>query len=96
MKSQQRDVLSLRYSSDILVSILESKERCKFSNLNELVTNHATLNMLLHEFEKNGLIIIEEVSRPHFTRYVDLTMKGKEVAEYLRKAKDLLKGDRDE
>ncbi len=90
MRSRQRDILSMRYSTDVLVTVLESEKRCKFSDLNKFVTNHSTLNSLLAAFEKEGLILIEEVMRPHYTRYIDLTDKGREIAEHLKLAKELL------
>ncbi|TQS80918.1 hypothetical protein A3206_04275 [Candidatus Methanomassiliicoccus intestinalis] len=90
MKSQHRNILSMRYSTDVLVTVLESKERCKFSDLNEFVTNYSTLNSLLSAFEKEGLVVIEEVMRPHYTRYIDLTDKGREIAEHLKQANKLL------
>lgn len=54
MRSQQRDILSMRYSTDVLVTVLESEKRCKFSDLNELITNYSTLNSLLAAFEKRS------------------------------------------
>ena len=34
--------------------------------------------------------MIEEVMRPHYTRYIDLTDKGREIAEHLKQANKLL------
>ena len=79
-------LLSERYVALLLVKILDSPELVKLNDLSEVVTSFRTLDALTDRMALEGLITKRWEKRNYVTTFLELTSKGKAVAEKLKDA----------
>ncbi|XOB63840.1 hypothetical protein ACMC56_16740 (plasmid) [Campylobacterota bacterium DY0563] len=73
-----------RNASAVLVKLLEG--RMKISKLQDVVRNYFTLKLTLIDLERQGYVKMEEKIEGRKVIYVELTPKGRAVAEKLQEA----------
>lgn len=78
------DSLNLRFSNSVLIRLIQGS--CLKTALQDIVKNLYSLDKLLSELEKDGLISIDKKPFGKNIQEVSLTAKGKEVAEQLKNA----------
>ena len=83
-------ILSERYAVPVMTTLLET-ETTKLSDLTPKIGSYNTIENLLSDMEKSGLITLKRVTKPYKTTYIYLTSRGKEVAEILCLADKLSK-----
>jgi len=81
-------LLSERYVALVLIRILDSPESVKLNDMSDLVTSFRTLDSLTDRMEGEGLITKTPERRGYMTTFLELTPKGKIVAEKLKEASD--------
>ncbi len=84
-------ILSERYAVPILISLLDS-ENPKLSDLTPRLGSYNTIENLIFDMEKSGLLVLNRVTRPYKTTYILLTDHGKEVAKALSIADKIVNG----
>ncbi len=84
------DSLNLRFSNSVLIRLIQGS--CLKTALQDIVKNLYSLDKLLSELEKDGLISIDKKPFGKNIQEVSLTAKGKEVAEQLKNVQLLGEG----
>jgi len=82
--------LNLRFSNSVLVKLLQGN--CLKTSLQSIVKNLYSLDKLLTELEKDGLITIDKKPFGKNIQEVSLTPKGHAVAEQLKRAEEAAEG----
>ncbi len=85
---QQEGIFKQNYAK-ILIALLDNKK--KMSELHNVVKNYTVLSKMILELENRGFVSTKEVIDKRKIKYVELTPKGKVVAEALKKAEWLAK-----
>jgi len=91
---QKNDVmlLSERYVALLLIRLLDSTDPTKLSDLLDIVTSYRTLESLTNRMADEGMIT-KKLERPSYvTTFLELTPKGREVAERLKEAVEIFQG----
>lgn len=89
--SIMEDVLSEKYTS-IFLTFLLSRGKTKKGDFREVINSTTTIDKLVTKFEKEGFITVEKEFAGRRIHQVSLTLKGRAVAEQLRKAEEAAKG----
>lgn len=89
VERQKKTVLSEKYAVFILVSLLEN-DVLKMSDFSKAITALRSLENIIEELQKAGLIHTKKISKPYRTTFISLTDLGCEVAKVLKKAEDVL------
>ena len=82
------DSIDLKYAKSILIE-LSKKKVSKKIDLSSVIKSHQVLDNLLSSLKEDGYISINETKIGHKTYSVTLTLKGKKMAEQLKKAVDI-------
>ena len=83
-------LLSERYVTLLLIRLLETPDVIKFNDLSDTVTSFRTLTTLTDRMIEEGVITKKLVSGSYLTTLLELTPKGRMVAEKLKEARDAL------
>lgn len=89
MGSVKGEMIVNKNASAVLVKLLEG--RMKISKLQDVVRNYSTLKLTLIELERSGYVRMEEKIEGRKVIYVELTPKGRAVAEKLLEASSVAK-----
>ena len=82
-------LLSERYVALLLIRMLDSFEPVKLNSLSDTVTSFRTLDNLTDRMCKEGLITKRIERRNYVITFLELTPKGKAIAEKLKEAVDI-------
>ena len=82
-------LLSERYVALLLIRILNSQEPMKLNDLSDIVTSFRTLDNLTCRMAAEGLVTKKLERRNYVTTLLELTPKGRAVAERLKDAMDI-------
>ncbi|MCL4341232.1 MAG: hypothetical protein M1431_03950 [Candidatus Thermoplasmatota archaeon] len=83
--------LDLRFSKSVLIRLLGRS--CLKTALQDIVKNLYSLDKLLAQLSNDGLIKIDQKAFGKNIQEISLTPKGRQVAEQLRKAEEIAKGE---
>ena len=85
------DLLSKKYVIPVLAK-LSLEGNVKMTDFIGVVSNYATIQLLIRDLEEQGYVTTTETFEDKRKIYVSLTVKGKQVAEQLRKAQLVSEG----
>ena len=83
------NILDLRHSSKILLFLLQNGQ-IKKTELLSVISSSDSLSSSLRKMDEEGLIKIETKVIGRKTIFISLTEKGRELAEQLKKAEDMV------
>jgi DNA-binding HxlR family transcriptional regulator len=83
-------LLSERYVALLLIRMLDSPEPVKLNDFSDIVTSFRTLDALTDRMDQEGIITKRLERRNYVTTFLELTSKGRAVAEKLKEAVDIL------
>jgi len=88
---QKNEVMLLceRYVTLLLIRMLDSSEPTKLNDLSDVVTSFRTLYALTDRMADEGIITKKLERRNYVTTFLELTPKGKAVAEKLKEAAEI-------
>jgi DNA-binding MarR family transcriptional regulator len=91
---QKNEVMLLceRYVALLLIRILDSPEATKLHDLSDIVSSFRTLDALTDRMAKEGMITKTLERRNYVTTFLELTPKGRAVAEKLKEAVEVFQG----
>jgi DNA-binding HxlR family transcriptional regulator len=89
---QKKEVMLLceRYVALLLVRMLDSSEPIKLNDLSDTVTSYRTLDALTNRMVEEGVITKKLERRNYITTFLELTPKGRSIAEKLKEAMEIL------
>jgi DNA-binding HxlR family transcriptional regulator len=82
-------LLSERYVILLLIRMLDSQDSIKLNDLSDTVTSFRTLDALTDRMAAEGVITKKLERRNYVTMFLELTPKGRSVAEKLKEAMDI-------
>jgi len=91
-KGRQKNEIMLlceRYVALLLIRILDSSNPVKLNDLSDIVTSFRTLDALTERMAAEGIISKKLERRNYVTTLLELTPKGKAIAEKLKEAADI-------
>lgn len=83
--------IDLKFSKSVLIRLLDGS--CLKTTLQDIVKNLYSLDKLLAELKKDDLIFIETKPFGKNIQEISLTSKGHQVAEQLKRAEEVAKGE---
>ncbi|WP_147554430.1 hypothetical protein [Candidatus Methanomassiliicoccus intestinalis] len=86
---QLKTVLDMSGAVSIITYLLECDDEPYISDLHFINDNHKFLVSVLERLQNDGVIVLKE-QKVRRSRKVSLTEKGKQVAELLKQAEDLI------
>jgi DNA-binding HxlR family transcriptional regulator len=82
-------LLSERYVSLLLIEMLDSPEPMKLNDLLDIVTSFRTLDSTTDRMATEGIITKKLERRNYVTTFLELTPKGRAIAEKLKEASNI-------
>jgi DNA-binding HxlR family transcriptional regulator len=84
--------LNEKYANSLLTFLLKQEKPVKKTSLSEVVSNPYKLTDLLLLLQKDGFINVTESKIGKKSYEISLTLKGREVAEQLRRVEEVARG----